>query len=124
MITFEVDRDKELTIFKASGEITPNDLLKATEQFYSSTEMTAHMIWDFSEADFSKADVQSIDSVAIFARTFSDKRSGKKTALVSTRPLAFGLAKMYQAKSGMVGNTVNIQVFKTMEDAIFWIEGD
>ena len=91
-----IDRSKDLTISKASGPLTMEDLLGAAKK-YLSKNPTGKVLWDLQEADgsaLSGGDLQEFHHHLSELPAISKKR---KIAIVVSRTLGYGISHMSEA---------------------------
>ena len=78
-------------------------------------------LWDLRQADLKNITVDTVDKIAHFVANNTDKRGEDyRIALVVNNDLAFGLARMFRSMSGRV--PVNINIFRSMDDAHQWLK--
>ena len=119
-IEIEVNIDKKLTTNIAKGEITYKDFLGWAENYYSGA-VTEFILWDFTEADFSKITSDDLRDLVQVAKKYSYKRAGGKTAFVSNENLSFGLGRMFEMLSEVEDIQFEYKSFRIMTEAKEWL---
>ena len=114
--------EKELTIFTVSGQLTAEEVIAILEEFYCSG-CTPHILWDLSKADLSQIKDQQIEKILVVAKKYAHMRQGGKTAIVTSRPVDFGVARMYESLSNLEEHTFAQSVFKELDQALHWLIG-
>jgi hypothetical protein len=122
MIRSYVDSRKQLTTHTLIGKITVADLLAEIKKFYD-TEPTPNNLWILLDADVSGIDTFDVERLAQFPREYVPSRVGGKTALVSSDDFVYGMSRMYEMFAETAGQKVQIQVFRSLEDARAWLDG-
>jgi len=114
------DKDQNLTIHVATGQLTEEDVFTTLERFYSG-EITEFVLWDFSQAEVSSitpAVVQRIIRRSAEAGTRSQRR---KTAAITPSDLSFGLGRMAESYADFEALPFNLRVFRSREKALEWL---
>jgi hypothetical protein len=122
MIRTYIDNSKLLTTHTLIGKITVEDLLAEIKKFFD-TEPTPHNLWDLLDADVSAIGRDDIGKLSRFPLEYVPSRVGGKTAIVAADDLSFGLSRMYQTCAEIEGQKVQIQVFRSLENAQAWLDG-
>lgn len=120
MIT-ELNKEFNLRIHIVKGELNKNLLIEKLKDIYENPDYKPDMnvLWDIREAiisSFFSADVQAV-------RDFVSKHWGtggkSRAALVVSKDVDFGLARMYQILSE--SKTLSpVQVFRDFDEALNW----
>ena len=121
MIRTVIDKEQQLTMHICIGKVTLDAVLKEITDFYDG-DPTPHNVWDFSEADLSEINTDQIRGVAEFAKRSDPERKGGRTALVSGLNHNYAYSRMYETFAEMSGVSAETQVFRSMEDALTWIQ--
>ena len=116
------DNKKDLTIFTAVGELTFVKQIDVLRDFYAGTP-TANVLWDMRNIEGSRISSEELEKIIIFIKRHSDKRPPGKTALVSTNDLDFGLSMVSYAYAENENLPWKIRPFRSMDEAIEWING-
>ncbi len=121
MIKDEIDRQRQLTVHTCSGKITFEELQDAVKQLYDG-EPTANHLWNLEQADVSGISVEDITRLARFAKEYAPSRRSGKTAIVSSKDLGFGMARVYEIYADLVEQTVQLKTFRALEEAYSWLD--
>jgi hypothetical protein len=120
-ITFEIDRQRDFTMFKGHGKLSVDDFLQ-TFQAYSRAGPTKLELYDFLEVDKSTLTGEEIRTLAMMGASKSTERiPGSKTALVASSNADYGLSRMYQLLGEFEGVPWDVEVCRTIEDAYTWL---
>jgi hypothetical protein len=108
-----------------TGELTPEELLGALESVYGRSDYRpgACALWDLRGATLHKFDKAQIRRVADYVASNRGAPKGTCAALVVSRDLDYGLARMYEQM--LVASTdVRTMVFRDIEEARAWLRGE
>ena len=119
-IETKFDRSKDLTIVKAVGKMTADDFREWNEGYYPG-DVTLNCLWDLTQADLSEINTGNLRDDATLTKSLCDKRKGGKTAFVTENTLGYGLCRMLEAFYDLQHVPIEVQVFKTMDDAKVWL---
>jgi len=117
----KIIKNKNLTIFKVAGKFTSDEIISVFNEFYNS-KYTLNILWDLSESDFSELDTDHLRRIISAAKNYAHLRVGGKTALFTTLPLGFGLARMYESLSEANQVPISNRVFRSIDEAMAWLE--
>ncbi|NNF98619.1 MAG: hypothetical protein HKM93_04520 [Desulfobacteraceae bacterium] len=120
MISTSYDVSKALTVFKATGEITVQEIIQAIETFYAETP-TKLTLWDLRHAENNTVSSEDIDRIIEIIRRHSDEREGGKSALVVSRDFAFGMSRMHIAKTEISKINISYYVTRSIPEAMEWL---
>lgn len=118
--TYDLTRD--LTVVKATGKMEAADFRVWTAQYYRGT-ITKLVLWDIAQADLSALKTDDIRDDAKQTKDLADIRKGGKTAIVSSNSLEYGLSRMLEAFYDLERVPFEVQVFRTMDEAMEWLAG-
>ena len=115
-----VDQERDLTEVTVTGKLDQQMIIDALEDFYGG-RITSRMLWDLSGADL--ADVQSGQILRIIsvAKRFAHLRPEGKTAILTSRAVDFGMARMYELTSEIENHPIQHRVFKDRDAALQWL---
>jgi hypothetical protein len=119
-IITRIDPATDLTVHTIEGPITNHDIIHTFEEYFHG-ETTSAMVWDFSAAEFNGCRDEDVQSIAVAANKQTAFRSGGKTALVLPGDLQFGLGRMFETFAELENDCVQVQSFRSMDDAMAWI---
>jgi len=120
MIETCIDSRKNLTKHICSGVLFAAEIQNEIRQIYRN-EPTDNHLWDFLKADLSSLSGDDIRAFAELPKKIVPGRRGGKTAIVAKESIGFGLSRMYEMCAEAAGQSVDIKVFRSMEDALGWL---
>jgi hypothetical protein len=120
MIHQHIESERQLTIHVCFGTILKQELIDAIKTLYDSGPTPNHL-WDLTETDLSQIKGDDVKEIAEFAARYAPIQMNGRTAFVSTSSLGFGLARMYEAYAENAGQSAEINVFRSPEEAEEWI---
>ena len=118
--TYDLTRD--LTVVKATGKMEAADFRAWTARYYRGT-ITKLVLWDIVQADLSALKTDDIRDDAKQTKDLADIRKGGKTAIVSSNSLEYGLSRMLETFYDLERVPFEVQVFRTMDEAMEWLAG-
>lgn len=116
--TFEAESG--FTLVKGTGKLTVEDFHDWLEAYYPG-RVTAHILWDETEADLSELDADALHGLVHRAKQMSAAGQGGRGAVVYATPLAYGLGRMFQTFTEMEGLPYEVQSFQNFEEARAWL---
>jgi hypothetical protein len=120
-ISTSFDESRNLTVFTAEGNLTFDEQIIVLREFYAG-KPTPNVIWDFRSAVGERISAQEIMKIIEFIKSHGKSRPGGKTALVAGDSLSFGLSRMGQAYADNENVPWEMKAFRSMDEAIRWIE--
>lgn len=121
LISFSIDRTRNLTIFNLTGEVTFSELIDTIDT-YGKSDPTLYEIYDAREIDGDRLTTAKIQKIAAYLKSHADRRVlGSKTAVVVSNDIDFGLSRMI---SSLTDQEVpyKVEVFRTMDMAHQWFD--
>jgi hypothetical protein len=118
-----IDREKDLTIQKVTGEIHSEDIIAAIEGHYD-RDFTNKVLWDFRDASYDAINLDQLESIAKETKRYSSLRSNGKTALVVESDLGFGLGRTFDSLMEFQVTEVAYMVFRDIDSAMKWLLDD
>jgi hypothetical protein len=119
-ITYDIDRNRELTLFRFSGDIRLDDLIETIYDYFRDG-FTRYEIYDLTGFDGSPFSAADIDRLAGFLRSRSGNfRVAGKTAIVAPRDIDYGNFRMLAALTD-IETPYEFEVFRTIEGANDWL---
>ena len=120
-------KEKDLKVGVHSGICGSEDALRGIKEYYAGP-ITRYSITDFSQAELIKITGDDIAKLAAYMSKASKVRPPYSVdILVVSDMLKFGLARMYASFVNMSIKNVSdlkTEVFRTMEDAMQWLDKD
>ena len=115
-----VDSQNDLSVFTVNGELIADEIIERVEEFYT-RHPTKLVLWIMDDVDLSAITSESIERIIQTAKKHSGKRQEGKTAIVGSRDIDYGLARMYQAYTGFENLPYEYKIFKDVDDAKEWL---
>jgi len=115
-IQFKIDRTKDLTVFKLTGEVPFSDFLAILNE-YGQSKPTRFELYDAQELTGERLTTQEMQSLSRYLSKYADKRPlDSKTIIVVNKELDFGLSRMISSLTdGQV--PYKIEVCRSIEEA-------
>ena len=120
-VSSSTDDTRSLTIFTVVGELTFEEQMKALRAFYSGSP-TANVLWDFRLMEGNRSSSTELVRLFSYIKSNQEKRSNGETALVAATDLDFGLSRVSETLSHINELPWDIQAFRSMNDALQWID--
>lgn len=114
---YEIDTERRIILSSASGTLKDEDLQSHQQALLSDPAFapTFCQLWDFRGIDRVEVSNALLRELA-GSRSFAP---GAKRAVVASRDLLYGLARMFQIMHDDAPE--DFQVFRTLEDATSWL---
>jgi|GEM_PF-1287953 len=119
-VSVVVHEEWDLTETVMEGELTVSDVMSELGRFFD-RPITKRVMWDLSQAGFSKLNSVDIEQISLAAAPLLRVRSGGKSAVVATSDLGYGFSRMYQAYRDINHVTLPYKSFRTRQEAIDWL---
>ena len=120
-MSIEKDIKRNLTIFTATGKVSSTEIIEAFKTSMSKGA-TEKVMWDLTKANGKETKMMGAELKELI-ETSRKYHKPKKTAVVATDPVIYGLSKMAEAQMQQYGNE-ELAVFKSLLDAFVWLEND
>jgi hypothetical protein len=120
-----IDSETGARTHVVTGELTPDELLQALESVYDRSDYRpgACVLWDLTGAQLHRFDKSDIRRIADYVSANRGAPKGTCSALVVSRDLDFGLARMYEQML-VAATDVRVMVFRDIEEARAWLRGE
>jgi hypothetical protein len=121
-INYDIKKPSGLVRLIVSGSVITGDIIDALGRMLKDPDFKEGMdvLWDFREVKSGNSEAEDIREIVSFIRTNQEKRGRNyRVALVVSRDIDFGLARMYEAYSQEL--PFDIQIFKDIKDAEQWL---
>jgi hypothetical protein len=115
-----IEKTKKIAHIKLSGLLSSKEILDAFDTVVADKKYKKGMgrLWDFREADFSSLTTDTVRQMAQYSLKFPPGINDVKVAFVTSRPLEYGLSRMFE----MVSHAKTpISVFESIEEAEKWM---
>ena len=120
MIKPHLDKERNLTTYLCSGQVTMTEIREQLLAFYGG-KPTLNTIWDFSEADVSALSREDIENIAKFVKTAAHSRDGGKTALVFPPDTLMNMGSLLEGISEIEVPDAKIKIHQDIQAALDWI---
>ena len=122
-IEYTIHPESGLLYVWAEGHLRSSDILAYLQAVEADPDFEAglRVLTDLRRVDHYDLDPDDIRTVAAAnAGLHESLPPGRRLALVSPKDAVYGLLRMFQALSE--GQNLNVQVFRTIEEAVEWLE--
>jgi hypothetical protein len=110
-----------LSIFTARGTLDASELL-ATYRAFIENGPTPFVLWDITAATLAGLSVRSVQDLAKqVVKLNNGCRKGGRSAVVCSREIDFGIANLLIAYARLEGHPLQVQTFRTTNDAMRWL---
>ena len=116
-----VIKEKNISVFSVHGNFSLDKLLNEIDRLCA-TDTTLHSLWDFTNGVFPTIKASDVEIIIEHTRKYVDIRKGGKSAIVVSRDLGYGMARMYDTLSECKDSPVEYRVFRDINEATNWIE--
>lgn len=111
----------ELSIYTIEGSASREELLGIVGSL-KSEDRTKNVIWDATHGTVETIGAEDLRRIARFLKAGHGMRQGGKTGLVGPEDLDYGIGRMFQAYARLENLTVEYRIFRTLDEAIAWID--
>ena len=118
-----VDKDKKLTTITVSWKSDFDELMIVLKSFLNDNK-TEHLLLDLSDSFLDDLTYDHVVDLCKYAayRDNGKSRINGKTALISSSDLQFEIGSMFKAYFEMENSNINVVVFRSLEEALSWLE--
>jgi hypothetical protein len=93
------------------------------QAFYDNSP-TPGVLIDLADLPTIQIASKEITTLAAFKPRFEGKRSPGRTAVLAAEQLHFGMARMFESQNEIQDSPHTVKVFRDIDSAISWIEGN
>lgn len=122
-ITSNIDPEKVLTIFTVKGNPLFEEFMAVVKSFYDG-DPTQNVLWHIDQASVWDLSGKDIQKLAQYAPRIDKSRAGAKTAFVASDELSKSLSNLFMLFGQSSELKIQIQIFKSMDEALAWIKAD
>jgi hypothetical protein len=122
-ISSSYDDKRHLTVFTVKGELTFDEQIATLKDFYGGAP-TANVLWDFRAIEGIRVSSEELHEIILFIKRHQSKRPQGKTVLLSIKDIDFGLSRVSEAYANYEKLPWKMKAFKSMDEALKWIDGD
>ncbi len=120
-ITISVDNDKHLTTHTVIGEISFEEVMSTLKQYWEG-QPTMFLLWDFRKGSMAQLSYVDLERIVDYVTFHSEKRAGGKSAVVVSRDLEYGLARVLDTLRDIRKVHSQLGVFRSVEEANQWLD--
>ena len=116
------DQAKCLTTLTVTGVFSPEEMLQAIEDLRDNPP-TKNVLWDMREASPANSfGAMEMEELSSLANASIGAQPEIKTACVASSNFTFGMLRMYNTNLGFKCPARKIEVFRSLDDALKWLE--
>ena len=115
-----VNSQGDLSVFTVNGELTADEIIERVEEYYTK-HPTKLVLWIMGDVDLSAITREGIERIIQIAKKNTGKRKEGKTAIVGSKDVEYGLARMYEAYTGFENLPYEYKIFKDVDKAKEWL---
>jgi hypothetical protein len=121
-MTFTIDREQDLTIFKLAGDVAFEDFTAVIDR-YRRAGPTKFELYDFASFSGRAFTLIELNALVDLTKQHAPPRPpGSKTALVVPDAISFGASRQYQSLADLNGLPWETGVFETLASARQWLD--
>jgi len=124
-IEYHVDHGRRLVLISASGKLTEEDIFNYRRKVWSLPDVRGfNELVDASKLEeISSLTIEKISELAKLSAKMDDNTISTKLAIVASDTFLYGMGRLYEAfRTVNPKSTKKVSVFRTMQEAIEWIE--
>ena len=124
-IEYQIDHDRRFVSARAIGNLTAEDIFNYQREVWSLPEAKGYNeLIDMSNVkEIVSPTNDKLVELARLSASMDDREIPTKFAIVATDTFAYGMGRMYEAYRNLnPRSTKEVQVFRSMKDAMEWIE--
>ena len=119
-VTLRTEPETQITTLTAIGPVTAEELMAALGAYYAGSP-TRLALCDLSQAKLSLLSTDDIARIVSFTIARAEVRAGGKTAILASRDLEYGMARMYEMLAELRRHPVVIRAFRDRDEALRWL---
>ena len=122
-VTSSVDQEKQLTIITIVGDLSLEKLMEVIKPLYEKRP-SKNVLWDVRNASMAPISNEDIQSIVKYLKQHGEVRTGGKSAIVASEDFNYGITRMIKTYSEIDKISFTMNVFRSMEEAVQWLEED
>jgi hypothetical protein len=117
---YQIDSERGMLFIAAEGEVSQPERFAAMQAWLSDPDFRPGLqtLADFSEST-NVPTLQELEEIAAFIRGHANTIGEIKIAILTKRPVTFGVARQFGALAP--GEFLTVQVFKDRDAALAWL---
>ena len=116
--TFDIEKD--LTVHEIVGKLSSGDIIDKLKDYYTGDKITSLVIRIFLEAEVSAITSADLRKILYYTKEYAHSRTSGKSALVVSKDLGYGLARIFEAFVEFEKFPFELRSFRTLKDAKEW----
>ena len=124
-IEYQIDHNRRFVLARGLGNLTAEDIFKYQREVWSLPEVKGYNeLMDMSNVENIVSPTHNNTvNLAQLSASMDDRKIPTKFAIVASDPLAYGMGRLYEAYRNLnPRSTKEVRVFRSMNDAMEWIE--
>jgi hypothetical protein len=127
-IVTTIDRERNITVQTASGNLTYEELVQTLESFYRNRDAPENVLWDGRQASLTGLSAAQLKQLGVYTKKFQQEGisvKGGKRAHLAPASVDYGLARMIGSFKDLLAEDIKFEVrtFRTYQEAIDWLSG-
>lgn len=124
-----IDRERNITVHTATGNLTYEELVGTLESFYRNSDAPENVLWDGRGASLVNLTPEQLKKLGAYTKKFRDEGlevKGGRRALLAPASVDYGLARMIGSFKDLLAQDIkfDVRTFRTYEEALEWLSGD
>jgi len=115
-----IDSQNNLSVFTVNGALIADEIIERVEEYYT-RHPTKLVLWIMGEVDLTAITSSGIERIIQIAKKHTGKRQEGKTAIVGSKDIDYGLARMYEAYTGIENLPYEYKIFRDVDEAKEWL---
>jgi hypothetical protein len=120
MSAVSVSVHDDLTLMRAEGSLSAEDILATLERFYEG-DPTLYVVWDVTAAGVVDVSLRDAEAIAALVMRHRDRRTGGKTAIVAPKDQQYGIGRMLGSMAEVRALEFDVATFRSRADAEEWL---
>jgi dihydrodipicolinate synthase/N-acetylneuraminate lyase len=123
MATIDIRTVGNLLTVSVTGDLDVKEVIAVVEEYYPNG-IVKDVIWNLTNGSITTISTQGFKEIAnVTLKTVANRaRQGGRTVFVGNSSAEFGLMRMYAVIAEIAGVSIKYTVFKSMEEALKWLE--
>jgi len=124
-IEYHIDHGRRLVLISASGKLTEEDIFNYRRKVWSLPDVRGfnELVDGRKVEEILSITIEKISELAKLSASMDDKAISTKLAIVASDTFLYGMGRLYEAfRTVNPKSTKKVSVFRTMQEAIEWIE--
>ena len=124
-IEYHIDRGRRLVIASASGKLTAEDFFNYKRNAWALPDVRGYneLVDARKVEEILSLSFEKISELAKLSANMDDNTISTKLAIVASDTFLYGMGRLYETfRSVNPKSTKKVSVFRTMQEAIDWIE--